>query len=177
VCVSDGTQPVGWGIGPALEARDAIAVLRNEPGASRDLRERALALAAGVLRFAPRLTPNALDTARHLLDSGAAWRKFAAICEAQGGLREIPHARMRRVVDAAHPGICVAIDNRRLARVAKLAGAPRAAAAGLEIHVRLGQQVEKGMPLYTVNAEAPGELEYALSYARVHPDIVRVEDR
>jgi thymidine phosphorylase len=177
VCVSDGTQPVGWGIGPALEARDAIAVLRNEPGASRDLRERALALAAGVLRFAPRLTPNALDTARHLLDSGAAWRKFAAICEAQGGLREVPRARMRRVVDAAHPGICVAIDNRRLARVAKLAGAPRAAAAGLEIHVRLGQQVEKGMPLYTVNAEAPGELEYALSYARVHPDIVRVEDR
>jgi thymidine phosphorylase len=37
--------------------------------------------------------------------------------------------------------------------------------------------VEKGMPLYTVHAEAPGELEYALAYATHHPDIVLVEDQ
>lgn len=71
----------------------------------------------------------------------------------------------------------MALDNRRLARVAKLSGAPRASSAGVDLHVRLGQRVEKGAPLYTVHAEAPGELEYALAYATQHPDIVLVEDQ
>ncbi|MFW1410965.1 thymidine phosphorylase, partial [Vibrio parahaemolyticus] len=66
---------------------------------------------------------------------------------------------------------------RRIARVAKLAGAPRAASAGIELHVRVGQALEKGASLYTVHAEAPGELEYALNYAARHGDIVRLEER
>ena len=64
-----------------------------------------------------------------------------------------------------------------IARVAKLAGAPRAAAAGVEVHTRLGQRLEKGAPLYTVHAEAPGELDYALNYVARQPDIVRLETR
>jgi thymidine phosphorylase len=54
------------------------------------------------------------------------------------------------------------------------AGAPTAKAAGLELHVRLDQEVEKGQPLYTVHAEAKGELAYALGYAAGHPDAIRV---
>ena len=68
-----------------------------------------------------------------------------------------------------------AIDNRRLARVAKLAGAPRAPAAGLELHAPLGTVVKPGQPLFTVHAEAPGELAYALDYIAAQPGIVRVE--
>ncbi len=174
--VSDGTQPVGRGIGPALEARDVMAVLRREPGAPADLREHSLRLAAEVLQFAPGSEAGGtLEMARRLLESGAALRKFEAICRAQGGQREPPRAPLTRVVNSIQSGVCVAIDNRRLARVAKLSGAPRASSAGIDLHVRLGLRVEKGAPLYTVHAEAPGELEYALAYATHHPDIVLVE--
>jgi len=178
VHVSDGTQPVGRGIGPALEAHDVLAVLRGEPGAPEDLRERALALAAHVLEFAPGAAPGSgLETARRILESGRAWRKFEAICRAQGGLHEPPRAPLTHVVRTPEAGECVAIDNRRIARVAKLAGAPRAPAAGVELHVRLSQRLEKDAPLYTVHAEAPGELEYALGYVARHSDIVRLEKR
>jgi thymidine phosphorylase len=176
VHLSDGLQPVGRGIGPALEARDVLAVLRCEANAPQDLRERALALAAQVLEFAPGCeVGSGLATARRLLDSGAAWRKFEAICRAQGALREPPRARLAHVVVAKHAGHCAAIDNRRIARVAKLAGAPRAPAAGVDLQVRLGQRVEAGMPLYTVHAEDHGELDYALGYASHQPDVVHVE--
>jgi thymidine phosphorylase len=68
------------------------------------------------------------------------------------------------------------IDNRRLARVAKLAGAPRAPSAGLMLHVRVGQAVTRGEPLFTLHAEAPGELEYALAYAASGGEIIVLEE-
>jgi thymidine phosphorylase len=178
VHVSDGLQPVGRGIGPALEALDVLAVLRGEPEAPQDLCERALALAAEILEFGDKAPAGfGLRMARRILESGDAWRKFATICQAQGGFREPPCARLRHIFTAAMAGECVAIDNRRISRVAKLAGAPRAPAAGVEVHIRLGQRVERGAPLYTVHAEHRGELEYALSYAARQPDILRLEQR
>jgi thymidine phosphorylase len=68
-----------------------------------------------------------------------------------------------------------AIDNRRLARVAKLAGAPRDPAAGLELDVHVGAAIVRGQPQFTVHAESPGELAYALAYVDAHPDIVTID--
>jgi thymidine phosphorylase len=87
-------------------------------------------------------------------------------------MREPRRAPYTRVVSASRNGLLIHIDNRRLAKVAKLAGAPEDAAAGLELHVRLGDRVDLDQPLYTVHAESPGELAYALAFARANPDIV-----
>ena len=177
VHLSDGSQPVGRGIGPALEARDVLAVLRGEPDAPQDLRDRALALAAELIEFARDMSPgSARDDVEQLLESGAAYRRFEQICRAQGGFREPLLATWTHVVCAPTPGTCLAIDNRRIARLAKLAGAPRALTAGVELHVSLGQRVAKNAPLYTIHAEAPGELEYALAYAEHQRDIILVRD-
>lgn len=43
--ITNGSQPVGKGIGPALEAMDVLSVLRNENNAPEDLKQRALLLA------------------------------------------------------------------------------------------------------------------------------------
>ncbi|HEX6107567.1 MAG TPA: thymidine phosphorylase family protein [Gemmatimonadales bacterium] len=175
--VTDGTQPVGRGVGPALEARDVLAVLRCEAGAPEDLRDRALLLAGCVLEMSGAVPAGCGHAeARSILDGGRARRKFEAICRAQGGLREPPTAGFRREVPAPHGGRVGAIDNRRLARVAKLAGAPADPAAGLELHVRLGQTVEAGAPLFTVHAESAGELEYALGYARQQSEIITLAE-
>jgi thymidine phosphorylase len=165
-----GTQPVGRGIGPALEAHDVLAVLRGAAHAPVDLRMRALSLAGQLLEFCGHSrTGEGLPEACRLLESGAAWTKFQAICEAQGGLREPAVSGIRRPIVAEASGHVHAIDSRRLSRVAKLAGAPGAAAAGVEMHVKLGDRVQRGQALFTLHAEAPGELAYAIEYLAAHP--------
>jgi thymidine phosphorylase len=162
---ADGTQPVGRGIGPALEARDVLDVLRNAASAPDDLRERAVRLAGAVLELAEAAaTSQGRTLARAVLDDGRAWRKFQAICEAQGGMREPPRAPLAQIVHAPVRAIVAGFDNRRLARLAKLAGAPIDKAAGLELHVRVGDRVERGQPLFTVHAQTRGELTYALDF-------------
>ena len=174
---TDGSQPVGRGIGPALEARDVCAVLRGDADAPHDLRDRAVLLAGHVIEMADAADPGAgPESARRVLADGSAWRKFQAICEAQGGMREPPVATHRREIVASRAGVVASIDNRRLARIAKLAGAPKAAVAGVDLHVRVRDRVEVGTPLFSVHARAPGELDYALTYLAAQEDVVAVGD-
>lgn len=176
VAVSDGSQPIGRGFGPALEARDVLAVLQGAPDAPRDLRERGLAIAARVLEFAPDVPAGAgLALATRLLDDGRAWAKLQGICEAQGGLRTPPRARLTHPVVAPAAGVVVDLDNRRLGRVAKFAGAPANPAAGLVLHARRGDAVAAGQPVFTIHAESRGELDYALAYAKKEGDVVKLE--
>jgi thymidine phosphorylase len=175
VVLTDGLQPIGRGIGPALEARDVLAVLRGESDAPSDLRDRALLLAGHVLELAANVAPGTGRTiAAEILGDGRAWRKFQAICEAQGGMREPPRAAHREPVIAALDGVVTSIDNRRLARIAKLAGAPNDAAAGVDLHVRVGARVAAGAPLFTLHSASPGELAYALDYMRAHADVIEL---
>jgi thymidine phosphorylase len=175
--VTDGLQPVGRGIGPALEARDVLAVLRGEPDAPDDLRQRALSLAGDILEMGGAAGPSeGLRLATEALRDGRAWTQFQAICAAQGGLREIPVASHRHVVEAHATGRIEQIDNRLLARAAKLAGAPAAAAAGIAVHARLGEPVSRGQPLFTLHAQAPGELAYARQFVDSHAPIYSISD-
>jgi thymidine phosphorylase len=167
ILVTDGREPVGRGIGPALEARDVLAVLTGQPDAPPDLRQRAIELAGRLLESvgASPVGKGCVDAGRTLAD-GSAWRKFQAICEAQGGLRDPPHAAYHYDVFAARDGVVRAIDNRIISRIAKLAGAPADKAAGVEMHVKIGSRVRHGDVVLTVHAESPGELEYALDFER-----------
>jgi len=173
---TDGNQPVGRGIGPALEARDVLAVLRNEPDAPKDLRDRSVRIAAAVLELggaAPAGDGERL--AYQTIDSGLAWEKFQRICKAQGGMRQPPDAAYVEPLISPRAGRVTHIDNRKLSRLAKLAGAPERAAAGVLIQVRLGEDVAPGQTLMLLHTETPGEMTYALEYTRTAGDIIRIE--
>ena len=175
VMQTDGLAPVGRGIGPALEARDVLAVLQREDGAPADLALRAAQLAGRLLEMGGvAATGQGAALASAVLDDGRAWRKFQEICEAQGGMRQPPVAAHHHEIVAARSGSVVAIDNRRLARIAKLAGAPKAVSAGIELHVQTGEFVERAQPLFTLHAESPGALAYALEYALSQSGTVQV---
>jgi len=163
---SDGSAPVGRGIGPALEARDVLAVLRREQDAPPDLRERALDLAGSLLDLAGADGGSGRERATGLLASSAAAAKFMAICEAQGGFSEPGLAAFHAVETASAAGVVAAIDNRRIARIAKLAGAPGRKTAGVLLQKQPGERVERGEPLYEIHAETSGELDWARDYAR-----------
>ena len=175
--ITDGSQPVGHGVGPALEARDVLAVLQRETGAPEDLRQRALTLAAALLEMG-KVCPagGGLELATQTLDSGDAWKKFVAICNAQGGLKTPPVAPFQHPITASKAGIVALFNNRVISRLASLAGAPNAPSAGIDLHVRLGDRVEKGQLLMTLHAEAKGEMEYALDFYHSHLDVLHIEE-
>jgi thymidine phosphorylase len=173
--ISDGSQPVGRGIGPALEARDVLAVLARSPTAPPDLHDRALDLAGLLLELNGAAAGTGRERARLALEDGSAERKFEAICAAQGGRRDPARAAHNASIVAAHAGKVSSIDNRFLSRLAKLAGAPRDPAAGIELLVHLGDEVDRGAPLMTLHAETNGALQYALDYHARHRQVIEVE--
>ncbi|MBE0577898.1 MAG: thymidine phosphorylase family protein [Devosia sp.] len=178
VVVSDGSEPVGFGIGPALEAHDVLAVLQLTPGYPTDLHLRACTLAGAALEMVERAAPGTgVAVAAQAIADGSAWLKFQRICEAQGGMRAPPVAALTQPQLAQSGGYVTAIDNRKIARVAKLAGAPGIPAAGVRMFARVGEKVSAGQPLYTVHADTGGELQYALDYVSANPDIIRVGDQ
>lgn len=166
VVITDGRQPVGNGIGPVLEARDVMRALENHPDAPSDLRQKALHLAGRMLEFDPDVRGGeGFGIARDILDSGRALQKMLAIIEAQGSKHfdsDKPNlSSLILEVNAPRAGTVVGIDNQQLARIARLAGAPRAPSAGVDLLVKLGDTVSVGDPLYRVHAAYPTEMAFA----------------
>jgi thymidine phosphorylase len=174
--ISDGSQPVGRSIGPALEMIDVLAVLRGATEAPPDLRVRALRLAGAVLEAGGKAKAGVGHViAEQVLSDGRAYRKFEAICRAQGRFEEPPSARLQCTVTATNGGKLINVDNRKIAQVAKLAGAPDSPTAGIRLHVRRGDMVEAGQPLMTLHADTETELSYALTYASQVSDMLRIK--
>ena len=175
ILLTDGQQPVGNGIGPALEARDILAVLEQAPDAPTDLRDRSLELAGALLELCGSAAAgHGVRKATEALENGSALAKLIAICEAQGRFSRPTLARHRVSVQASRGGLVKDFDNRRLSRLAKLAGAPAAACAGVDLHLHLGDRVEAGQPIYTIHAESVGELNYAREFAGSNGDIINI---
>jgi thymidine phosphorylase len=167
VVVTDGSQPIGRGIGPVLEARDVMQVLRNEPGAPADLRERALLLSGRVLDFDPKLRGgDGRKRAEALLASGAALRQMERIIAAQGPAPvQFPPGPLTHEVPSPLEGRVTAIDCYRLARVARLAGAPTDKGAGIDLLKKVGDPVAEGEALYRIHACFPTDFHFARGYA------------
>jgi thymidine phosphorylase len=177
IIFTDGSQPVGNGIGPALEARDILSVLNGDKNAPKFLRDRALMLAGKVIEFSPSVRPGqGLVIATEILDSKKALSKFQAICNAQGGMREIPTAPYTHTVTSKYSGTVVNINNRFISRVAKLAGAPQSKAAGVDLFVSVPSIVAKSQPLFAIHSETEGELNYALDFLNQGHDIFQIEE-
>jgi thymidine phosphorylase len=161
--ITDGRQPVGRGIGPVLEVRDVLRVLRNDPEAPIDLREKSLRLAGRIIEFDPDVRGGqGYAIAREILESGRALAKLDRIVEAQGRQdQRFEPGRLSFEVRAASSGAVNQIDNYFLAHTARLAGAPISKGAGVDLFKKLGDAVREGDILYRVHAEFPSNYEFA----------------
>ncbi len=167
VIITDGRQPVGRGVGPVLEARDVMQVLENDPDAPSDLRQKALRLAGRVLEFDPDIRGGqGYAIARDILDSGRALASMKAIIDAQGRRKKIPRpGRLTLDVTAPASGTVTAIDNLRINRIARLAGAPMDKGAGIDLFKKLGDSVKKGEALYRIYSDFDSEFQFACESA------------
>jgi thymidine phosphorylase len=163
VTITDGTQPIGRGIGPVLEVRDILQVLENDPRGPLDLRDKALKLAGRILEFDPDVRGGeGYAIARDILESGRALAKFQAIIEAQGASKSIaPLGELQHQVLSPSDGMVTAIDNMQIAHIARLAGAPMDKGAGLDLHRKVGDVVRKGEPLYTIHAQFMADFNFS----------------
>jgi pyrimidine-nucleoside phosphorylase len=170
--VTDMSQPLGEAVGNALEVRESVEVLLGR-GPS-DVRDLTLELAALMLERSG--TERDLGAARqralHALDSGAAWLRFLAMVEAQGGDRAsverpdgLPRAPVQVSVNAARAGRVTEIDTYGLGELVVAIGGGRRAKedtvdprVGLSVRARLGDAVEAGDELVEIHlgADDPG---------------------
>jgi len=171
IMVTDGTQPVGNGIGPALEARDVMAVLRNDPNAPADLRERAILLAGRILEFDPSLKGGAgIPLARQKLANGDALATMQKIMAAQGPPpKDVVLGDHVREICSLFSGHVTQIDCERIGRIARLAGAPTSKGAGIDLLKKVGEAVKAGEPLYRIHAAVDTDFMFATEMAHDTP--------
>ncbi len=153
IIITDGTGPIGRGIGPALEARDVLEVLDGNPHAPADLREKSIRLAGRLLEYDPRLAGGRGEQrARELLEGGDAREALESMIEAQGPPpRPAPIGSLVFEAPAPRDGVVTQIDCFRIARIARTAGAPNDPGAGIDLRKKPGDIVRKGEPLYRIH--------------------------
>ncbi|HET9158989.1 MAG TPA: thymidine phosphorylase family protein [Caulobacteraceae bacterium] len=167
VVLTDGGQPIGRGIGPALEARDVRAVLERRPEAPVDLREKAIRLAGLLLETDPQVRGGSgAERARELVDNGAAARKLDDIIAAQGPspIKPTPGEHTGEIT-ARLDGVVEAIDCLQIARIARLAGAPTDAGAGVDLLCKTGDRVRAGEPLFRLHGSDASDFAFAAEAA------------
>jgi len=167
VVVTDGSHPIGNGIGPLLEAEDAMAVLRNDPLAPQDLKEKSLMLAGNLLEMVCKCRKGeGLKKAREILESGKALAKMNEIINAQGKQKKPELGLHRYPVHSNRSGKIGEIDNDIIAKIARVAGTPTDKGAGLYLTKKIHDSVKKGDLLYTVYAQSKFKLDLAKEFLR-----------
>ncbi|MFW5746324.1 MAG: AMP phosphorylase [Nanoarchaeota archaeon] len=170
VAITDGSEPIGNGIGPALEARDILWTLNDDPRGSKMLKEKAIELGGILLEMGKKAKKGeGALLARDLVESGAAYKKFIDIIEAQGAhitdAESICLGEFMYEIKAHKSGIIVHVDNERISQIAKLAGAPKDKVAGLYLYHHKGEHVQKGDTLYTIYSASKVKLRTSRKYA------------
>ncbi len=169
--ITRGSQPIGRGIGPVLEARDILKTLQGD--GPEDLRLKSVRL-ADILFELVDVDADAAD----ILASGQALDKFREIIAAQNGdpdvsVDDLEPGSIQETVTAGRAGYVTRVDNELISEIARRAGAPKDKGAGLVLHQQLGDEVSEGDRLYTVYAEKTGKMDDAQQRA-AETDAVRV---
>ncbi|PIZ52046.1 AMP phosphorylase [Candidatus Woesearchaeota archaeon CG_4_10_14_0_2_um_filter_33_13] len=173
VIITDGTHPIGNGVGPVLEAEDVMAVLRNEILAPSDLRKKALYMAGILFEMTGKCKKGkGYQMATEILDNGRAYKKMLDIIKEQGKQPMPKLGEEKYYVKAKKFGHVTEINNEIIAKVARIAGAPTDKGAGLYLNKKPHDVVKKGELLYTIYAESKFKLDLAVNFIKKNSGFV-----
>ena len=170
--LSDMNQPLGFAVGNSLEAIEAIETLQG--GGPADFREHCLHVSAHMLVLGKRAKDLAEGRAmaEKAIADGSGFEKFRVLVQAQGGevsyvddTSKFPRAKFVEVVNAPRSGYISEVQARSVGEAAVTLGAGRAKksdtvdhAVGFVIHKKVGDQIQKGEPLFTIHANDEARL-------------------
>jgi AMP phosphorylase len=179
VVLTKGDEPIGNGIGASLEMRDIISILKQEKNRSIVLENRSTYIASELLSLVLGINSfRASKIVKDILLSGIAWSKFKEIIKAQSGNPDnfdecLALGEYKSNIYAKKSGKIEEISNRKLSRIARLAGSPADRGAGIYIHKHLHEHVKKNEVLFTIYAETKEKLVYAKKIVEVtHPFLI-----
>jgi putative thymidine phosphorylase len=163
-------QPVGRGIGPILETKDALKVLEQTSDRPYDLEVRSITLAGSLLELCLKDSPeklkdyvrntygNCTGWATEILHSGLALKKMKEIIFEQGGnpkinsIKLIPGKFAHKII-AQKDCTVKNINSKNLTLLVKALGAPAQKGAGVYLDKKEGEKVKKNEVIYTIYSE------------------------
>jgi len=173
--LSDMNQPLGMAVGNALEMKEAIQTLKgNGPD---DFKAHCLEIASHMLILGKKAESKtqAMVMAEEAIDSGSGLNYLRKLIEAQEGdvsyvdkPDKLPEAPFKMVIEAQEDGYVSEVHARTVGETAVLLGAGRKKkgepidlAVGIMVHVKVGDHVENGQPLFVVHGRDEASMKAA----------------
>jgi len=158
--ITYGEQPIGYTIGPALEAREALEILMRKKTIP-DVIDKVTNMAGMLLEMSGK--ENGKEVAFGILKSGKAEEKLREIIYEQGGNAEVKPENITvgsygTDFVSNNAGCVLWMDNVALLELARAAGAPKDKGAGIQLYKKLGDTVKKGEKIFTMYSEKSRKL-------------------
>lgn len=173
--LSDMNQPLGVAVGNALEMKEAIATLQGKGPV--DFVEHCLEISSLMLMLGKKASnkEEARKMAQNAIDSGEGFEFLRKLVEAQGGdvtvvddPSKLPEAPLKSIIEAQKSGYIGEVQARIVGETAVILGAGRMKkgesidpAVGIEVLVKVGDEVQEGQPLFLVHAHDQATLDEA----------------
>jgi len=183
--LSHAYEPAGNGIGPLLEAADALKVLEQSDDRPLALEKKSLHLASELLTLCltdasekivleAKKYGSTLKWAEDILKSKKAHGKMMEIIDAQKGdatvnSKDLKAGPKTKEVNFDKSGVIKRINNRNVSIIAKVLGAPQDRKAGLFLHKRVDDIVHNNELSFDMYAETEHKLNEAVDSLDLFP--------
>ncbi len=160
-------QPIGHAVGPAIEAKEALILLKDYSAGPNSLIEKSTSLAGILLEMGGKAQHGeGQKMAKEILKSGKAYEKMKQIIAAQGGNPEIKPEDIKlgpyvKEFFATKAGHITDVDNSVINRIAKAAGCPHSKSSGIEIFRKQGARIKEGDLIFKIYSETESKLKRA----------------
>ena len=167
VVIVPAKEPIGQGMGPALEIRDALRILQQKKEQSPDLVDKSLLFAATILEMSGKVKKGSgRAAAKEILESGRAWKKMQGIIKSQGGnpavdSEKVTLGAIKKYVNAKKGGKITAIDGRAVNDICRILGNPNDKLGGMFLNKKVGETVKKGERVFTLYAQNQDRMDLA----------------
>jgi putative thymidine phosphorylase len=179
-------QPVGRGIGPVLETKDALKVLEQSSDRPFDLEVRSITLAGNLLDLCLKDSPkklqqhvkntygNCMGWATKILRDGSALKKMKEIIKEQGGNSNITSVNLNPgkfsyEIKARNNCRVKSINSKNLSLLVKTLGAPSQKKAGVFLNKKEGEKVKENEVIYTIFSENMYNLKQGKNTIKQYP--------
>ena len=163
--ITDMDNPLGSAVGNALEVRESVSLLKNEP-VPDDLADEVNHVATRLLEL--KGIPDAETAVEKSLTSGTAYEKFRQFVRAQGGdveaLEDLPVSTEVEEVRSPRDGYVARFAASGIGSAALALGAGRAKksdeidpGSGIEVLVRAGDHIQRDQPIARLYGERHAE--------------------
>ncbi len=168
--LTDGSQPIGKGVGPVLEIKDVVSVLQQKKARTIDLEKKSLKLSGLLLEIAGKAKKGeGRKKAKKILNSGKAFKQFKKIIKAQGGdlnFKKLKPGKFSHNILANKKGKISHMDNKKINLLARILGCPADKKAGIYLYKNKDEEIKKREKILTLYSQSEEKLKQAIKYCK-----------